>query len=100
MYSHREPHGSLFLCFQKVLVFVGGGSADIAHSCQFADVQLTVLVGGIVAEEGGGDVLSINRFCGQWDDVGIVPYEMGYSKPCFSITHFRGLFSMYCHISS
>ena len=39
------------LCFQKAFVFVGGGSADVAHSCQFADVQLPVFVGGIVAKE-------------------------------------------------
>ena len=42
------------LCFQKALVFVGGGAADVAHSCQFTDVELPVLVGGIVAEKGRG----------------------------------------------
>ena len=45
------------LPFQEGFVFVGGGAADVAHSRQFADVQLTVLVGGVVAEECGGDVL-------------------------------------------
>ena len=45
------------LPFQKALVFVGGGSADVAHSRQFADGQLPVLVGGIVAEETCRDVL-------------------------------------------
>ena len=44
------------LCFQKSNVFVSCGSADVADSCQFADIQLLALVGGIVAEEGGGDV--------------------------------------------
>jgi hypothetical protein len=33
-----------FLCFQKAFVFVGGGAADIAGPCQFADVQLPVFV--------------------------------------------------------
>ena len=46
-----------FLCFQKAFVFVCGGAADIAHSRQFADVQLPVFVGGIVPQKGGGDVL-------------------------------------------
>ena len=32
--------GSRYLCFQKALVFVNGGAADVADSCQFADVQL------------------------------------------------------------
>ena len=45
------------LCFQKGFVFVGGCSADIAHSCQFADVELSVLMGGIVTEKTCGDVL-------------------------------------------
>ena len=44
-----------FLCFQKALVFVSGGSADVAHSCQFADVLLPVFVGGIVPQKHGGD---------------------------------------------
>ena len=48
---------SLLSRFQKALVFVSGGAADVAHSCQFADVELPFLVGGIVAEECGGDVL-------------------------------------------
>ena len=43
-----------FLRFQKAFVFVCGGAADVAHSRQFADVQLPVLVGGIVAEKFGG----------------------------------------------
>ena len=43
--------------FQKCFVFVGGSAADVADSCQFADVQLAVLVGGIVPQKGGGDVL-------------------------------------------
>ena len=56
--TNREPTGSLFLlCFQKTNVFVGCGSADVADPCQFADIQLLTLVGGIVAKEGGGDVL-------------------------------------------
>ena len=51
-------HGSLFdLSFQKSNVFVNCGSADVANPCQFADIQLLALVGGVVAKEGGGDVL-------------------------------------------
>ena len=49
--------GSRYLCFQKGFVFVSGGAADIAHSRQFADVELAVFVGGIVAEKTCGDVL-------------------------------------------
>ena len=49
--------GRSFLSFQKVFVFVGGSPADVAHSRQFADVELSVFVGGVVAQEGGGDVL-------------------------------------------
>ena len=36
---------SLLLRFQKALVFVGGGAADVADSCQFAAVQLPILMG-------------------------------------------------------
>ena len=50
----------LSLCLQKALVFVGGGAADVAHSRQFADVELPVLVCGVVAKKGGGDVLSLS----------------------------------------
>ena len=46
-----------FLCFQKGFVFVNGGAADVAHSRQLADVELTVFVGGIVAEKTCRDVL-------------------------------------------
>ena len=45
------------LCFRKGFVFVCGCSADVAHSRQFADVQLPVLMRGIVAEECDGDFL-------------------------------------------
>ena len=45
------------LSLQKGFVFVGGGAADVAHSRQFADVQLPVLMGGIVPEKGRGDVV-------------------------------------------
>jgi len=48
---------SCHLCFQKSNVFIGCGSADVADPCQFRHIQLLALVGGIVAEEGGGDVL-------------------------------------------
>lgn len=41
--------------FQKPNVFVGCGSADVADPRQFADVQLPVFVGGIVAKESDGD---------------------------------------------
>ena len=46
-----------FLYFQKSNVFVNCGSADVADSCQLADIQPLALVGGIVAKEGCGDVL-------------------------------------------
>ena len=36
------------LPFQEGFVFVGRSAADVAHSRQFADVELPVLVGGIV----------------------------------------------------
>ena len=56
--ANREPFRfPVFLCFQKSNVFVNCGSADIANPCQFADIQLLALVGGVVAKEGGGDVL-------------------------------------------
>ena len=45
------------LCFQKAFVFVGGGAADVADPCQFTDVELSVFMGGIVAEKTCGDVL-------------------------------------------
>ena len=38
------------LSLQKGFVFVSGGAADVAHSCQFADVELPVFVGGIVPQ--------------------------------------------------
>ena len=44
------------LYFQKSNVFVNCGSADVADPCEFRHIQLLALVGGIVAEEGGGDV--------------------------------------------
>ena len=45
------------LSLQKGFVFVGGGAANVAHSRQFADVELSVLVGGLVPQKCGGDVL-------------------------------------------
>ena len=48
------------LSFQKSNVFVCCGSADVADPCQFADVELSVLMGGIVAEKTCGDVLFIH----------------------------------------
>ena len=59
-YIIRQERGIvplLFLCFQKSNVFVGCRSADVAHSRQFADVELPVFVGGIVPQKYGGDVL-------------------------------------------
>ena len=46
-----------FLYFLKGFVFVGGGAADVADPCQFADVQLPVFVDGIAI----GDDLHDNR---------------------------------------
>ena len=53
-------YGSLFLCLPKGFVFVSGGAADVAHSRQFADVELPVLVSGIVAKKGSRDILFAN----------------------------------------
>ena len=39
------------LCFQKSIVFVNCGSADVANPCQLADIQLLALVGGIVPKD-------------------------------------------------
>ena len=39
------------LCFQKVNVFVNGRPAQITNSCQFADVEVSALVGGVVPEK-------------------------------------------------
>ena len=47
---------SIFM-LPKGFVFVGGGAADVADPCQFTDVQLPVLMGRIVAEKHGVDVL-------------------------------------------
>lgn len=40
-----------FLPFQKVNVFVDRRSAQITNSCQFADVEMSALVGGVVPEK-------------------------------------------------
>ena len=48
----RELLSSRFLRFQKALVFVGGGAADVADPCQFAVVELAVFVAGIVPQKG------------------------------------------------
>ena len=42
----------MLLCFQKSNVLVCCGSADVADPCQFADIQLLALVGGVAAQEG------------------------------------------------
>lgn len=42
---------SRFLPFQKVNVFVNGRSAQITNSCQFADIEVSALVGGVVPEK-------------------------------------------------
>ena len=42
--------GSL-LPFQKVNVFVNGRPAQITNSCQFADVEVSALVSGVVPEK-------------------------------------------------
>ena len=46
-----------FLPFQKVNVFVNGRSAQITNSCQFADVEVSALVGGIMQEEDCGNAV-------------------------------------------
>ena len=40
-----------FLPFQKVNVFINCCPAQITNSCQFADVELSALVSGVVPEE-------------------------------------------------
>ena len=55
---NREPiTAPCLLCVQNSNVLVCCGSADVADPCQLADIQLLALVGGVVAKEGGGDVL-------------------------------------------
>ena len=41
----------LILSFQKLNVFIDCCSAQITNSCQFADVELSALVSGIMTEE-------------------------------------------------
>ena len=45
------------LPFQKSNVFVNCGSADVADPRKLGHIQLLALICGIVAKEGGGDVL-------------------------------------------
>ena len=59
-HSQKQAGNSLvprLLFFQKRFVFVGGGSTDVANPCQFTDVKLPVLMCGVVAKKGGGNVL-------------------------------------------
>jgi len=66
---------SNYLLFPKSNVLVGCGSADVAHSCQFADVQLPILMDGIVVQKGGEDVFFaplqmlfwVFRHCNFWE---------------------------------
>ena len=44
--GNREPGSRFPLPFQKGFVFVSGGAADVAHSRQFADIELSVLMVG------------------------------------------------------
>ena len=46
-----------FLCFQKSNVLVNCGSADVADPCELRHIQLLAFVGGVVAKEGGEDIL-------------------------------------------
>ena len=55
--KERTQVRSNFLSFQKSNVFVNCGSADVADPCEFRHIQPLALVGGVVAKEGGGDVL-------------------------------------------
>ena len=50
-------HGFPFLSLQKGFVFVSGGAADVADPRQFADVQLTVFVSGIVAQKCNREII-------------------------------------------
>ena len=45
------------LSFQKRNIFINRCPAQIAHSGKFADIQMTAFVGGIMAEEDGGDII-------------------------------------------
>ena len=47
-----------FLPFQKVNVFVDRSPAQITNSCQFADVEVSALVGGIVPEKSRRKVIN------------------------------------------
>ena len=55
--SGRKSAPSFSLCFQKRNVFVNGGSAQIAHTGKFADIQMPGLIGRIVAEEDCGNIV-------------------------------------------
>ena len=47
----------LLLPFQKANVFINRCPAQITHPSQLAYIQLPLLVGGIVAEEHGGNIV-------------------------------------------
>ena len=48
------------LCFQKRNIFVNRSPAQITNSCQFADVELSALVGGVVPKESRRKVIHGN----------------------------------------
>ena len=48
---------STFLCFQKVDVLVIRGAADVADPRQFRHIELSSLVGGIVAKEARRNII-------------------------------------------
>ena len=53
-----------FLSFQKIDVFVNRRSAQIANSCQFADVELSALVSGIAQHKAQGNRLQNEQHAG------------------------------------
>lgn len=77
-----------FLLLQKVNVFVNGRSAQITNSCQFADVEVSALVGGVVSEKSRRKAICGRPICfpfalaiatpdrnsfghGLWEEIGI-----------------------------
>ena len=53
---NREPRLPV-LAFQKVDVLVSCGAADVADSRQFGHIELSLLVGGIVAKESRRNII-------------------------------------------
>jgi hypothetical protein len=49
--------GDVYLYLQKPNIFIRCGSANTAYPCQFAQIQLSLLVGWIVPEKASWNIL-------------------------------------------